>query len=138
VRPARARDRDAVARLLDLAEALHADLQPAFFAPPRGTRRLFPVEESEQLLVAEEGGAIAGLARVLVRSSRALLDELIVDPAQRRRGCGRALVGAAARFAREHGAHKLVLTVWEGNDEAARFYAALGYRRISQVLGTEL
>ena len=45
---------------------------------------------------------------------------------------------AASAWARDRGARQLVLTVWEGNTDAERFYAALGYRRISQVLGTDL
>jgi GNAT superfamily N-acetyltransferase len=45
---------------------------------------------------------------------------------------------AATEWARDKGASQLLLTVWAGNDEAERFYAALGYRTISQVLGSDL
>jgi GNAT superfamily N-acetyltransferase len=74
----------------------------------------------------------------MVRARRALVEELVVDSSHRRRGCGRALLDSVAAWARGRGARQLVLTVWEGNDGAEQFYAALGYRRISQVLGTDL
>ena len=45
---------------------------------------------------------------------------------------------AATAWAREQGATQLLLTVWEGNEAAERLYAALGYRRLGQVLGTDL
>lgn len=148
MRAAGAKDRDAAARLLELAEALHAELQPQFFRPSAGPRRIFPVDGDETLLVAERDGSVCGLLRArvsesaadggMVRARRALVEELVVDPSQRRRGCGRALLDAAAAWARTRGARQLVLTVWEGNRDAAEFYAALGYRRISQVLGTDL
>ena len=47
-------------------------------------------------------------------------------------------MAAATEWARTQGATQLLLTVWAGNDDAERFYAALGYRTISQVLGTDL
>jgi GNAT superfamily N-acetyltransferase len=139
-----------VVGLLEVAEALHARLQPGFFSqPPLGPRRIFPADADEALLVAEDRlGAIRGLLRAriaesapesgMVRARRMLVEELVVDPTKRRRGCGRALLQAASQWAHGRGARQLVLTVWEGNGEAERFYAALGYRRISQVLGTDL
>jgi GNAT superfamily N-acetyltransferase len=141
-----------VVDLLDVAEELHAKLQPGFFAlpsPSKGPRRIFPADADEQLLVAEDRlGAIRGLLRArihesapesgMVRARRMLVEELVVDPTKRRRGCGRALLDAARLWGRTRGARQLVLTVWEGNGEAERFYAKLGYRRISQVLGTDL
>jgi GNAT superfamily N-acetyltransferase len=148
VRAARAKDRDAVVRLLEMAEALHAELQPRFFRSAAGPRRVFPADADEALLLAESVGVVCGLLRArvsesvadggMVRARRALVEELVVDAEHRRRGCGRALLESAATWARGRGARQLVLTVWEGNDGAAEFYAALGYRRISQVLGTDL
>jgi ribosomal protein S18 acetylase RimI-like enzyme len=74
----------------------------------------------------------------MVSQRRGHIETLIVARAQRRRGIGRALMVAATGWARSRGAHQLLLTVWAGNDDAERFYAALGYRTISQVLGTDL
>ena len=48
------------------------------------------------------------------------------------------LLAAAEAWARSRGAAQVVLTVWSGNDEADRFYRAIGYAPASQVLCREL
>lgn len=152
------RDLDALARLWHEADELHARLSPGFFRRPesgRGKQRaaeaLRDTEESEHetILVAVDGkNAVCGachlqiydtpVGHTMVSQRRGHIETLIVARAQRRRGIGRALMSAATEWARGHGAHQLLLTVWAGNDDAERFYAALGYRTISQVLGTDL
>lgn len=69
---------------------------------------------------------------------RARVDALVVDPAVRRRGVGRALMEEARISAAAFGAADLVLTVWANNDDAAAFYAALGLRPLASVLRWEL
>jgi GNAT superfamily N-acetyltransferase len=145
------------------AEALHASLHPNFFrkAPEsRGKKakgiatELVRVRDALELgnqvtLVAEDvQDRVCGLAHVriydtppqsgLVQLRRGHVDDLVVAGGHRRGGCGRALMETAATWARAHGAQQLLLTVWDGNASAERFYAKLGYRRISQVLGTDL
>jgi GNAT superfamily N-acetyltransferase len=63
---------------------------------------------------------------------------LIVAPDRRRTGCGQRLLHECQAWAKKAGATQLVLTVWAGNTEAEQFYAALGYRPVSYVLGTTL
>jgi ribosomal protein S18 acetylase RimI-like enzyme len=158
VRAAGEDDLDALARLWHEADELHARLSPAFFRRPdagRGRQRaseaLRDTEESEHetILVAVDGrDAVAGavhlqiydtpVGHTMVSQRRGHIETLIVSRAQRRRGIGRALMSAATEWARGRGAHQLLLTVWAGNNDAERFYAALGYRTISQVLGTDL
>jgi len=140
------------------ADELHARLSPGFFRRPdlaRGRQRaseaLRDAEESEHetILVAVDGkDVVCGachlqiydtpVGHTMVSQRRGHIETLIVARAQRRRGIGRALMSAATEWARSMGAHQLLLTVWAGNDDAERFYAALGYRTISQVLGTDL
>jgi ribosomal protein S18 acetylase RimI-like enzyme len=151
-------DLDALARLWHEADELHARLSPGFFRRPDGERgrqraaeALHDAAESEHetILVATDGkGAVAGACHIqiydtpvghtMVSQRRGHIETLIVARAQRRRGIGRALMNAATEWARRHRAQQLLLTVWAGNDDAERFYAALGYRTISQVLGTDL
>jgi ribosomal protein S18 acetylase RimI-like enzyme len=158
VRPAADGDLEAVTQLWHEADSLHARISPAFFRRPdreRGRQRahdtLRDAEESghETILVAVDGNGTVGGAchlqiydtpagHAMVSQRRGHVETLIVAPARRRRGCGRALMAAATAWARERGASQLLLTVWAGNEDAARFYAALGYRTISQVLGTDL
>ena len=158
MRAAGADDVDALSRLWLEADELHARLSPGFFRRPdleRGRQRaveaLRDAEESEHevILVAVDGDeAVCGACHLqiydtptghtMVPQRRGHVETLIVAGAHRRRGCGRALMEAATAWARGRGATQLLLTVWAGNDDAERFYAALGYRTISQVLGTEL
>ena len=158
MRPAGDGDLDALARLWHEADALHARLSPGFFRHPEAGRGRQRAEEAlrdaaesehETILVAADGkGVVAGACHIqiydtpvghtMVPQRRGHIETLIVARAQRRRGIGRALMSAATEWARGHGAHQLLLTVWAGNDDAERFYAALGYRTISQVLGTDL
>jgi ribosomal protein S18 acetylase RimI-like enzyme len=151
-------DLDALGRLWHEADALHAQLSPGFFRHPeagRGRQRAEAAlrdaaeSEHETILVAVDGkSAVAGACHIqiydtpvghtMVPQRRGHIETLIVARAQRRRGIGRALMAAATEWARGHGAHQLLLPVWAGNADAERFYAALGYRTISQVLGTDL
>lgn len=151
-------DLEALARLWHEADELHARLSPGFFRRPdlerdrqRAEEALRDAAESghEAILVAlGDGDAIAGachlqiydtpVGHTMVPQRRGHVETLIVSRRQRRRGCGRALMDAATAWARAHGASQLLLTVWAGNEDAERFYAALGYRTISQVLGTDL
>ncbi|HWE31676.1 MAG TPA: GNAT family N-acetyltransferase [Polyangia bacterium] len=151
-------DLDALARLWHEADELHARLSPGFFRRPdvqRGRQRASEAlrdaaeSEHETILVAVDGkedvcGAChlqiydTPVGHTMVSQRRGHIETLIVARAQRRRGIGRALMAAATEWAKSQGAQQLLLTVWAGNDDAERFYAALGYRTISQVLGTDL
>ena len=149
---------EALGRLWHEADALHAQLSPGFFRHPEAGRGRQRAEEAlrdaaesehETILVAVDGkSAVAGACHIqiydtpvghtMVPQRRGHIETLLVARAQRRRGIGRALMSAATEWARGHGAHQLLLTVWAGNADAERFYAALGYRTISQELGPDL
>jgi GNAT superfamily N-acetyltransferase len=146
IRRARAGDDATVSALLDEAQALHARLQPGFFRAPRGERR--HVDIDSLALLAEEAGEVGGVIIVRVveapRASfvtparRLLVEDLAVRPDRRRLGCARILLDAARAHARSVGATQLVLTLWDGNPAAERLYAAMGFRRLSQVLGLDV
>ncbi len=156
VRPARAADRDALLDLWREVDELHAELQPGFFRrdydrAAHVSDRVRAAQRSgwQTLLVADDAdGVVCGLAWLqvydtppnasMVPRRRVHVEDLVVARARRRSGCGRALLEAGAAWARQRGAEQLVLTVWAGNHEAEQFYQSLGYRAISQVLGTDL
>ena len=84
------------------------------------------------LLVAEMDGRLVGFAtgNALYDAMRAadafFLNDLYVAPEARRQGAGRALVSRLAALARDRGALCLWWGVDLGDDEALRFYDAIG------------
>ena len=84
----------------------------------------------EALLVGEPAVGVAVLTlrpNVWFDGPVALLDELYVEPAQRGRGLGGALLAAAEALVRERGAELLEINV-DGEDvDARRFYERHGY-----------
>jgi ribosomal protein S18 acetylase RimI-like enzyme len=147
-------DYDALVALVTEADDLHARLMPRYFR--RGQRPFRTRVEVQRVLAAldeamfvvEAAGQVVGMVHLqlydtppgqtLVPRRRAHIDNLVVTAAQRRGGCGSALVDAAAGWAREQGAEELLLTVWAGNDVAEQFYERLGFGRVSSVLGRQL
>jgi ribosomal protein S18 acetylase RimI-like enzyme len=158
IRPARAGDAAAIAALWREVDALHARVAPGFFRETIGdSHALTAVRRAlaqagtgrdRAVLVAELDGEVVGFVDLAVYETppsperrprrRGHVDELVVAPARRRRGIGRALMAAAAEWARGRDAEQLLLTVWEGNGEAEGLYRALGYAPVSRVLGIDL
>ena len=130
IRPAQASDEDRL-RGLDAA-TWSPDVTPA---PARPLDRPFldSSSESRLVLVAEANDIIVGyvsLGRSLVLPSNRHVIEiqgLAVDPAQHRRGHGRALLTAAVGAAAASGARRLTLRVLGPNTAARRLYEAHGF-----------
>jgi GNAT superfamily N-acetyltransferase len=155
IRRARAADGPALRALFSEVDELHARLLPTFFrtagdAPARPALRMQGALRGRDavMLVAEADGETVGLVHVelfdtppvpiMVPCRRGHVEDLIVLLKARRRGVGRRLLDAAATWARDRGAMQLLLTVWEGNVAAERFYRALGYDEVSHVLKRDL
>jgi GNAT superfamily N-acetyltransferase len=77
--------------------------------------------------VATLDGATAGVVRGALVDGWLHVGRLEVDPAFRRRGLAKALMGALHTWGAEHGADHAVLQVAEGNAGALALYAGLGY-----------
>jgi len=56
-----------------------------------------------------------------------LLNDLYVEPSERRKGVARALLGAAAEFAHDTGASKVQLKTQASNTEARELYESEGW-----------
>jgi diamine N-acetyltransferase len=156
VRSARSEDYAALCVLWKAVDDLHARLLPGYFKrsakPPRRRDEIERILRApdEAVFVAEidAGGAVVGLVHVqiydtpaiamMVPKRRAHIDNLVVDEGHRRQRFGTRLLDAAASWARQHGAEDLLLTVWEGNDDALRFYEKAGFGPINAVLGRAL
>lgn len=86
------------------------------------------------VLVAQRAGALAGFTQLYplfssVRMARTwILNDLYVDPPARRNGVARALLDAAAGFARDDGAAGISLETGRDNDAARALYRAAGWQ----------
>ncbi len=74
-----------------------------------------------------EAGRTIAVGRVAVADGWAGLTAVEVDPARRRRGLGRAITGALAAAAADHGAASLYLQVLDDNSAARRLYRQAGF-----------
>ena len=88
----------------------------------------------ELVVVVDEADQPLGMALLTVAPANALVDipavhmsHAVVGDRHKRRGAGRALVGAAASYAERHGIEQLVVSVHPGSRDANRFFARLGF-----------
>lgn len=84
--------------------------------------------QRELFLVGVEGGTIVAAEMAGYDGHRGWINYLAVDPAQRRKGFGRALMAEAERRLAELGCPKINLQVRRENLEAMAFYERLGFR----------
>ncbi|WP_199258358.1 GNAT family N-acetyltransferase [Paracoccus binzhouensis] len=91
-----------------------------------------------EFLVAEEDGAVLGLASYdQFRSgngyAHCMEHTVILSPAARGRGIGRALMAAIEDHARAGGAHGMIAAVSAENPAGIAFHRAIGYRQVGLV-----
>jgi GNAT superfamily N-acetyltransferase len=128
-RPARPDDVDALVAAYEWLFAPPGS-QPPMWDPKAAAERLTAAIEGgfAEVFVADVNGAIAGFATVYdefdsVRfGHRAWVEDLAVDPDQRSRGIGKALLDEAKDWARARGASHLELDSAETRPDAHRFY----------------
>jgi ribosomal protein S18 acetylase RimI-like enzyme len=144
IRPATPGDYARLCGLIRGLDEMHSAARPDMFRrsakAPRSRDYIAKLiaGPSSALLVAEHGKALIGFVTVIVHDIRglpihvprrvAVVDNLFVDAAHRKRGCGRALMAAACKWAHGAGARDIEVSVHEFNREALRFYETLGYR----------
>ena len=88
------------------------------------------LSSTDLFLIAESGGQVGGLLMIIVPAwtDAAEITDLAVDIALRRLGAGRALVDAAAEWARGRRYRSLWVEPRADNRAAISFYTALGFR----------
>jgi ribosomal protein S18 acetylase RimI-like enzyme len=154
IRPAEAADVRAMGRLGALLVRLHHDLDPErFLAATPETERGYGSFLGRQLgrpevvlLVAERDGEVVGYAYaeiegtdyMALRGPAGVLQDLVVDPAHRGQGVGRALLDAALQALAAKGAPRVVLSTAERNEPAQRLFASAGFRRTMIEMTREL
>lgn len=111
---------------------------PPSTVPPAETPDLIDVHGSYILaggdfLVAELGGHLVGVGGVYPYSDgTAEILRVVVHPATRRRGIGRALVTALEKRAVQLGAAKARITTATNQPEAMAFFRDLGYEQVGR------
>lgn len=132
IREMQAGDADAVAAMVAELNR-HEGYDPALGPDAAALCRAFLGGAARgRLLVAEAGPGLAGYVTLHLNyettftSPGAYVGDLYVVPALRRRGIGRALLGAAARLVRAGGGDHLWWTALPGNTGGHAFYRRLG------------
>lgn len=113
-------------------------------SPQELAARMVQARGLETVFLGELDGGLVGL--LVLRTVPTLSDpqdwaevtELYVRPASRRKGVGRALVGAAIQYARSLGSTQVHLLVDPDNAIALSFYRAVGFHRDSWEMRQEI
>ncbi len=144
IRQATVDDAELLARLVKPVHDLHAAAYPDFFKPYALSAEWIAdfrerlLDPSITVFIAEVDGAAAGyvLTQLVERPDNLytyamrflLVDQISVNPEARSKGCGTALMQAAAELAQARGLKRVVLGVWTFNQRAIAFYERLGFK----------
>jgi GNAT superfamily N-acetyltransferase len=156
IRRATAADVEGLARLYVEFHNFHARGVPADLVPVgppdeelrQGIRSLLDNPRCAIFMACDESGEAAGFAEVHLKESAAspavvqrryaLLQTLAVTESHRRHGLGVRLMAAAEGWAREQGADRMEIDIWEFPEGPLGFYERLGYttwkRRLVRLL----
>jgi ribosomal protein S18 acetylase RimI-like enzyme len=154
IRPAAPADLPALGRLGALLVRTHHDFDPQRFIPATPqTERGYASFLGTQLekanvvaFVAEQDAEVVGYSYAGVegydymslRGPAAVLYDIVVDAAHRRRGVGRLLLDATVAALKARGAPRVVLSTAERNEAAQRLFAQAGFRRTMIEMTREL
>lgn len=142
-------DLPAAIAMLDEVDELHREALPWLFRQvdeprPQGFLEDFVSQSDRTMLLATEGGTLAGVLYAFLRQPArapivrptviAEIDTLVVGHAFRRRGVGKGLVQAALEWATHKGATRTELGVYEFNEAARAFWASQGFQTLSRRL----
>ena len=142
VRPAGVGDDHALAALNRFVHDVHLAHRPDYFKTARADEAAAWFRDqlgkpTTAAWIAEDGRAPIGYVLTFFheragnpfRYARRWceIDQIAVDPAWRRRGIGRALMGAALEASRARGVHDVELFSWAFNTEAQALFRGSGF-----------
>jgi GNAT superfamily N-acetyltransferase len=134
IRGATPADTERLVRLLEVLFSIEADFRPDPERQRRGLALMLCEPDRRAVLVAEREGEVVGMitAQLVVSTAEggpaALVEDMVVEPAERGRGVGRRLLEAIEGWAAAHGASRLQLLADRENDAALAFYARTGWQ----------
>ncbi len=142
IRRADSRDIDKTMKLLGEVLELHAALRPDIFISgttkyTRGElQAIFDNDQTPVFAAIDGSGEMVGYAFCVMKRqpfstnmhdfSTLYIDDLCVDENCRGLHVGTLLFEHVKQYAKEQGCHDVTLNVWEGNDNARRFYEKMG------------
>ncbi len=142
IRRADSRDIDKTMKLLGEVLELHATLRPDIFISgttkyTRGElQAIFDNDQTPVFAAIDGSGEMVGYAFCVMKRqpfstnmhdfSTLYIDDLCVDENCRGQHVGTLLFEHVKQYAKEQGCHDVTLNVWEGNDNARRFYEKMG------------
>lgn len=148
VRPARLDDHKAYRALSMYDRKFHHKARSDAFAAPRAStltlkafKELLAWKEGN-LLVAVSGSKVVGKILMwvfnedgpaMVHKRLAYVSDLAVAEGIQGRGVGQKLMATAEALAKKQGAKTMLLTVWQFNQRAVKFYNMQGYQHSSSV-----
>lgn len=140
IRNMRLEDYREVDRLMAQVHKLHVEGRPDLYIDVEHiySMELFQemVENEDMISVlAEEDDAVVGICFVsmraktcMVKRRTAYMEDLCVDEACRGKGIGRKMFEYAKKRAKEMGAERMDLMVWNFNESALKFYEEMGMK----------
>ncbi|AOJ32330.1 GNAT family acetyltransferase [Burkholderia metallica] len=128
IRPFERADTEAVLAVWRDAFPQYEDADAPPHRDPLRSIELKLATQPELFFVATSGARVVGTLMAGFDGHRGWLYSFGVSNDARRLGIGRALIAHAERALAARGCLKINLQVLPGNDDACRFYAALGYR----------
>ncbi len=136
IRDATLDDLPALVRLLG---QLNETASPAPTERHRAAFDAIAADPRQRLLVLEHDGAVIGTAALVIVSNLghdgtpyALIENVVVDEAQRGSGHGELLIRYMIEAAHAAGCYKVVLTSRKHRTDAHRFYQRLGFEATSE------
>jgi L-amino acid N-acyltransferase len=140
IRPARPDD---IPALLGIWNPIIRDTMITFASIPKTADDLQQMIELKRceghaFLVAEADGQVAGFAaygqfRAGNGYRHSMEHTIILGPAARGRGLGRALIEGLCAHARAAGVHSLLAGVSAGNPDGVAFHSALGFNLVARI-----
>ena len=133
-------DYDAADRLMAQVHQLHVEGRPDLYVD---VEHIYSKEQFAEMVsnedmisvAAEENGQIIGICFIsmraktcMVKRRTAYMEDLCVDEAYRGSGIGRKLFLYTKERAKQMGAERLDLMVWNFNENALRFYEKMGMK----------
>ena len=144
IRKAEIQDIPGILHLLSQVLEVHAKIRPDIFVS--GTTKYTADELAEMLrderrpvwVAADENNRVLGYAfcqiqeppftNTMIPFTTLFIDDFCVDEKARGQHIGKQLFEHVRNEAKQLGCYEVTLNVWEGNDNALRFYRAMGFR----------